>query len=64
MGKKNNITIRVRAENRDILNKLSFTMSEIQQERVSVPEVIRRALNVPNMDKELLADAIFKKKKK
>ncbi len=43
------------------INDLSFELSNIQKAKVTTPEIIKRALNVPNLRDILIKDAEIKR---
>ena len=44
------------------LKELSFELSAIQRSKVSTPEIIKRALNIPRLKDILMNDAEFKRR--
>lgn len=59
---RNTRTIRAHPDDSAKLLELSRELSNIQQQDIKTAEVIRRALNVPNLKEILKADAELKRR--
>lgn len=64
MNSKRHPHIRVSPEVKQKYDDLSIELSAIQRKRVSVPEVNRRLLNIPNIANILKKDAEMKRRLK
>lgn len=56
--------VRAYVMDKDRLKDLSLELSNIQKDKVTTPEIIRRTLNVPNIKDILIQDALNKRRLK
>ena len=65
MINRNNKTLaRVDKETNEKVKQIARELSTIQQKNIAVPEVFRRAFNIPNMRDILREDAEIKRSKR
>jgi len=54
--------VRAYKEEQEKLKQLSYELSARERNSVRTPEILRRALNIPNLKNVLLEDAEFKRR--
>jgi len=59
---KRSTLLRVYVPEKLKLKDLSLELSNLQKERVSIPETMRRIANIPNLREVLAGDAIIKRR--
>lgn len=62
MKKINTTQARVTPETNEKAKQLARELSVIQNDKVSVPEIFRRVMNIPNIENVLKVDAINKRR--
>lgn len=60
--KKDFAPIKIYREEQEKLMKRAGELTAIEGKRVSVPEVIRRTFNIPNLDQVLKTDSVLNKR--